>query len=370
MDLTPWKQAQENAPEIPEKRTEVSVLTEQKSVNSIVALTSFLSALTESQWKEMQETVVKHQQYQHLQPMPTLSKTLENDFSFETERNLWLEHITKDQGAATELMELIRENGTIHGIFQNILEKAEANAEAAYKIPVMTQISVHMTEMQKKSADNMVIQRMSSWLHSIEADGDTFSNQEKNNVLQEDTAAIQRQTVLRNLMDAVQKNDVFPKSADSLKQMGRMATNRMQKGELSQKIHLFSGVMNQETAESAFLQPDAYGIAQMVVVKKSQGNAMVQTPPKIPEVILEAKKAMQTEVHDIITKRRSQEPEQADSKTVLELIRRLDAQQKEIEKIRSTQKQILNITDISVVTEKIMNHMQSQLRLEKMRRGL
>lgn len=54
----------------------------------------------------------------------------------------------------------------------------------------------------------------------------------------------------------------------------------------------------------------------------------------------------------------------------MELIRRLDVQQKEIEKIRSTQKQMLNITDISVVTEKVMNQMQSQLRLEKMRRGL
>ena len=97
---------------------------------------------------------------------------------------------------------------------------------------------------------------------------------------------------------------------------------------------------------------------------------MVQTPPKIPEVVLEAKKAIQTEVHDIITKKRSQEPEQADNKTILELMRRLDVQQKEIEKIRSTQKQLLNITDISIVTEKIMNQMQSQLRLEKMRRGL
>lgn len=79
---------------------------------------------------------------------------------------------------------------------------------------------------------------------------------------------------------------------------------------------------------------------------------------------------MQAEVHDIITKKRSQNEEQADNKTVLELMRRLDVQQKEIEKIRSTQKQMLNITDISIVTEKIMNQMQSQLRLEKMRRGL
>ena len=108
----------------------------------------------------------------------------------------------------------------------------------------------------------------------------------------------------------------------------------------------------------------------MVVVKKNQGNAMVQTPPKIPEVVLEAKKAMQAEIHDIITKKRSQNEEQADNKTVLELMRCLDVQQKEIEKIRSTQKQMLNITDISIVTEKIMNQMQSQLRLEKMRRGL
>lgn len=79
---------------------------------------------------------------------------------------------------------------------------------------------------------------------------------------------------------------------------------------------------------------------------------------------------MQAEVHDIITKKRRQNEEQADNKTVLELMRRLDVQQKEIEKIRSTQKQMLNITDISIVTEKIMNQMQSQLRLEKMRRGL
>lgn len=66
--------------------------------------------------------------------------------------------------------------------------------------------------------------------------------------------------------------------------------------------------------------------------EKNQGNAMVQTPPKIPEVVLEAKKAMQAEIHDIITKKRSQNEEQADNKTVLELMRRLDVQQKEIEK--------------------------------------
>ena len=75
-----------------------------------------------------------------------------------------------------------------------------------------------------------------------------------------------------------------------------MRNQIMSNGTLLQTIHHFSGVMNQDAPENALLRPDSYGTAQMVVVKKTQGNTAVQAPPKIPEVILEAKKAMQTEV--------------------------------------------------------------------------
>lgn len=368
VDLTPWKKAQEKTSKESKEAT-VSLL-ENAAKNNIVALTKFMSVLTESQWRELRETATKQQRYQHLQPLLTFSKTQEEYNSFEAEKKTWMDHITESQAAASEFLNLIRENRNVNLIFQDIRQKAETESRTVFEKSVKTQVSQRMAEEQKRAVGKMTVQRMINWLQQAESEQNAMPGQSLKNGMNHQTIFLQNQTGSHNLPNTLQRNRSVGNSNYVFNQQGNMRNQIMSNGTLLQTIHHFSGVMNQDAPENALLQPDSYGTAQMVVVKKTQGNTAVQAPPKIPEVILEAKKAMQTEVHDIITRKRSQEPEQTDNKTVLELIRRLDVQQKEIEKIRSTQKQMLNITDISVVTEKVMNQMQSQLRLEKMRRGL
>lgn len=366
IDLTPWKKAQESAHKT---WTEIPVSMEETTTNSIHLLTKFISVLTESQWKELRETAATHQQYPHLQPILTLSKTQETYHSFEEEKKIWIDHITENQSATAEFLNLVQENQKVNMIFQNLQQKAGAASHSVQEKSSSTQISLQIPE-EKRMVENIILQRMTHWLQQ------TIAKQESSPVQKLKTDEIgqnmpmEHQTVFHHSMSILQKRNPSERNIAAANQTSNLQNSIVNNGSLLQTIHHFSGVMNQDIPENALLQPDSYGIAQMVVVKKNQGNAMVQTPPKIPEVVLEAKKAMQAEVHDIITKKRSQNEEQADNKTVLELMRRLDVQQKEIEKIRSTQKQMLNITDISIVTEKIMNQMQSQLRLEKMRRGL
>lgn len=366
VDLTPWKKAEESANKTLAK---VSALPKAEAKNNIDLLTKFISSLTKSQWKEIRETAATHQQYMHLQPILTLSKTQEAETSFETEKKTWIDRITENETAASEFLNLIQENRNVNLILQNLQQKAEAASPSVQENSSSTQISLHTVEEHKKAAEKTIVQQITNWLQQMEAEQDGVPVQKLKTTMGSQTLLMEHQTAVYHPMNILQKRNASEKSAD-LSRAANLQNHIVNNGTSLQTVHHFSGVMNQDVPENTLLQPDSYGTAQMVIVKKSQGNAMLQTPPKIPEVVLEAKKAMQAEVQDIITRTRSQEPEQADNKTVLELMRRLDVQQKEIEKIRSTQKQMLNITDISIVTEKIMNQMQSQLRLEKMRRGL
>ena len=366
VDLTPWKKAQESANKTLAK---VSALPKEEAKNNIDLLTKFMSSLTKSQWKEIRETAATHHQYMHLQPILTLSKTQEAETSFETEKKTWIDHITENETAASEFLNLIQENRNVNLILQNLQQKAGAASPSVQENSSSTQISLHTVKEHKKAAEKIIVQQITNWLQQMEAEQDGVPVQKLKTTMSSQTLLMEHQTAVYHPMNILQKRNASEKSAD-LSRAANLQNHIVNNGISLQTVHHFSGVMNQDVPENTLLQPDSYGTAQMVIVKKSQGSAMLQTPPKIPEVVLEAKKAMQAEVHDIITRTRSQEPEQADNKTVLELMRRLDVQQKEIEKIRSTQKQMLNITDISIVTEKIMNQMQSQLRLEKMRRGL
>ena len=149
--------------------------------------------------------------------------------------------------------------------------------------------------------------------------------------------------------------------------INKMALNKGNYDMMANNIsYLLTGNHN-KTAENEFSQ---YKIADLVVVKKDYGHTAIDNTPKMPEIQNEVKKAVNSQMNDIITVKHNETEERNGNKEVYELTKRLNLQQKEIEKILTSQKQMLKITDISIVTEKIMNQMQSQLRLEKLRRGL
>ena len=149
--------------------------------------------------------------------------------------------------------------------------------------------------------------------------------------------------------------------------INKMTLNKGNYDMMANKIsYLLTGNHN-KTAENEFSQ---YKIADLVVVKKDYGHTAIDNTPKMPEIQNEVKKAVNSQINDIITVKHNETEERNGNKEVYELTKRLNLQQKEIEKILTSQKQMLKITDISIVTEKIMNQMQSQLRLEKLRRGL
>lgn len=115
---------------------------------------------------------------------------------------------------------------------------------------------------------------------------------------------------------------------------------------------------------------DDYKTANLVIAKNNNKQSVVSNTPKIPDVVSEVKKTIKNEIDDVIMIKDNIKQQETSNKTIYELVKRLDTQQNEIDNIIKSQKQMLKITDISFVTEKVINHMQSQLKLEKMRRGL
>ena len=115
---------------------------------------------------------------------------------------------------------------------------------------------------------------------------------------------------------------------------------------------------------------DDYKTANLVIAKNNNKKSVVSNTPKIPDVVSEVKKSIKNEIDDVIMIKDNIKQQETSNKTIYELVKRLDTQQNEIDNIIKSQKQMLKITDISFVTEKVINHMQSQLKLEKMRRGL
>ena len=115
---------------------------------------------------------------------------------------------------------------------------------------------------------------------------------------------------------------------------------------------------------------DDYKTANLVIAKNNNKQSVVSNTPKIPDVVSEVKKSIKNEIDDVIMIKDNIKQQETSNKTIYELVKRLDTQQNEIDNIIKSQKQMLKITDISFVTEKVINHMQSQLKLEKMRRGL
>ena len=202
----------------------------------------------------------------------------------------------QNQTAASEFLNLIRENRNVNLIFQDIRQKAETESRTVFEKSVMTQVSQRMAEEQKRAVGKMTVQRMINWLEQAESEQNAMPGQSLKNAMNHQTIFLQNQTGSHDLPNTLQRNRSVGNSNYIFNQQGNMRNQIMSNGTLLQTIHHFSGVMNQDAPENALLRPDSYGTAQMVVVKKTQGNTAVQAPPKIPEVILEAKKAMQTEV--------------------------------------------------------------------------
>ncbi len=152
-----------------------------------------------------------------------------------------------------------------------------------------------------------------------------------------------------------------------LRNINKTALNAENYNITSNNLSYLLAESNNNAAENEF---SPYKTADLVVVKKDYGHAAVNNTPKMPEIQSEVKKAVNSRINDIITVKHNDTEEGNGNKAVYELTKRMNLQQKEIEKILTSQKQMLKVTDISIVTEKIMNQMQSQLRLEKLRRGL
>ena len=151
---------------------------------------------------------------------------------------------------------------------------------------------------------------------------------------------------------------------------GNINKMTLNKGNYDMTANKISYLLTENHNKATENELSQYKIADLVVVRKDYGHTAIDNTPKMPEIQNEVKKAVNSQMNDIITVKHNETEERNGNKEVYELTKRLNLQQKEIEKILTSQKQMLKITDISIVTEKIMNQMQSQLRLEKLRRGL
>lgn len=370
VDQTLWKTVEENIKKASSKEFLVSRAESQQQKDTVVTLTEWISRLTEPQMEEIRRTIVNEKQYQNFQHLLAFSEHSGEGPSLPMQKRALINHVTENHTFASEFLEFIQQNKKLNLIFQKLQQKIQTQGKTEnifYEENRIPQNLALSAENQERNIHRDAAIQMIKWVQHMKSEQNRIGAQ--GNDLETHMTAIHKQKFDLYSPVAFMGNQK-ERDSDGFQQKKSIHQNFAVYGNLGRKIYQSFHDIHQGQSDNARIEPDFYGPVQLVVAKQSQGGGIVQTPPKMPDVVTEAKKVMQTEVHDIITRKSGQEAESADSKTVLDLIKRLDIQQKEIEKIRSSQKQMLNITDISIVTEKIMNQMQSQLRLEKMRRGL
>ena len=314
-----------------------------KEINNVTEkFTEWITYLTENQWENV-KTVINNSKNEYIKPFLENIKN-ENtqgvEPKFSAEKRGAIEYINNNKKYVFDILSVLKEKEEIKKEIGNwidleILNKKEINnndyIKPFLKILNISKIEKGMSLFVNDNYKNLILKNIINKTYFVNL---------KNNY--------KEFSIIKN----IQSKNIDTNSEKYLhKTANKEYENSM----------VFSNSINEF---------DDYKTANLVIAKNNNKQSVVSNTPKIPDVVSEVKKSIKNEIDDVIMIKDNIKQQETSNKTIYELVKRLDTQQNEIDNIIKSQKQMLKITDISFVTEKVINHMQSQLKLEKMRRGL
>ena len=314
-----------------------------KEINNITEkFTEWITYLTETQWENV-KTVINNSKNEYIKPFLENIKN-ENtqgiEPKFSAEKRGAIEYINNNKKYVFDILSVLKEKEEIKKEIVNwidleILNKKEINnndyIKPFLKILNISKIEKGMSLFVNDNYKNLIL---------------------KNIINKTDFVNLKNNYKEFSIIKNIQSKNIDTNSEKYLhKTANKEYENSM----------VFSNSINEF---------DDYKTANLVIAKNNNKQSVVSNTPKIPDVVSEVKKSIKNEIDDVIMIKGNIKQQETSNKTIYELVKRLDTQQNEIDNIIKSQKQMLKITDISFVTEKVINHMQSQLKLEKMRRGL
>ena len=314
-----------------------------KEINNVTEkFTEWITYLTETQWEDV-KTVINNSKNEYIKPFLENIKN-ENtqgiEPKFSAEKRGAIEYINNNKKYVFDILSVLKEKEEIKKEIVNwidleILNKKEINnndyIKPFLKILNISKIEKGMSVFVNDNYKNLIL---------------------KNIINKTDFVNLKNNYKEFSIIKNIQSKNIDTNSEKYLhKTANKEYENSM----------VFSNSINEF---------DDYKTANLVIAKNNNKKSVVSNTPKIPDVVSEVKKSIKNEIDDVIMIKDNIKQQETSNKTIYELVKRLDTQQNEIDNIIKSQKQMLKITDISFVTEKVINHMQSQLKLEKMRRGL
>ena len=314
-----------------------------KEINNVTEkFTEWITYLTETQWENV-KTVINNSKNEYIKPFLENIKN-ENtqgvEPKFSAEKRGAIEYINNNKKYVFDILSVLKEKEEIKKEIVNwidleILNKKEINnndyIKPFLKILNISKIEKGMSLFVNDNYKNLIL---------------------KNIINKTDFVNLKNNYKEFSIIKNIQSKNIDTNSEKYLhKTANKEYENSM----------VFSNSINEF---------DDYKTANLVIAKNNNKQSVVSNTPKIPDVVSEVKKSIKNEIDDVIMIKGNIKQQETSNKTIYELVKRLDTQQNEIDNIIKSQKQMLKITDISFVTEKVINHMQSQLKLEKMRRGL
>ena len=314
-----------------------------KEINNVTEkFTEWITYLTETQWENV-KTVINNSKNEYIKPFLENIKN-ENtqgiEPKFSAEKRGAIEYINNNKKYVFDILSVLKEKEEIKKEIVNwidleILNKKEINnndyIKPFLKILNISKIEKGMSVFVNDNYKNLIL---------------------KNIINKTDFVNLKNNYKEFSIIKNIQSKNIDTNSEKYLhKTANKEYENSM----------VFSNSINEF---------DDYKTANLVIAKNNNKKSVVSNTPKIPDVVSEVKKSIKNEIDDVIMIKDNIKQQETSNKTIYELVKRLDTQQNEIDNIIKSQKQMLKITDISFVTEKVINHMQSQLKLEKMRRGL
>ena len=298
----------------------------------------------------------------------------------------FIRQIVNNKEYANNFINLAAQNKGINDIITDLAKKAEINSlsktEETYEIDNVEKV-LTSNKAQTAKINRETIKRILNWAYNTESNSgvkrqirNKFVNEVRNEVKYNENILNSSYSTSNKFFEKVYKKrkEAIPKIMSQLytaKDINSVYTNEKFNASMAQNGKYFSAnLINRINSGSAENELNQYTTADLVIAKSNNVKGAVKNPVKMPDITTQVQQAVKTQVNDIIKINKSSEIQQSENKTIYELTKRINLQQKEIENIITNQRQMLKITDISVVAEKVMNQMQSQLRLEKMRRGL
>ena len=357
--------------------------------NASENLAKWLEYTTKSQWDDIKAFINTQQDNEYLNPVLSNVniQTAENDENaFNEQKKEFIRQIVNNKEYASNFINLAVQNKGINDIITDLAKKTEINSlsktEETYEIDNVEKV-LTSNKAQRAKTNNETIKRILNWAYNTESNSEVkrqirnkFVNEVRNEVKYDENILNSSYSTSNKFFEKIYKKrkEAIPQIMSQLytaKDINSVYTNEKFNASMAQNGKYFSAnLINRINSGSAENELSQYTTADLVIAKSNNVKGAVKNPVKMPDITTQVQQAVKTQVNDIIKINKSSEIQQSENKTIYELTRRINLQQKEIESIITNQRQMLKITDISVVAEKVMNQMQSQLRLEKMRRGL